>query len=127
YSEGDSPAGRMEAGAKRWMRLISEEPHYFPLFIEVWRAAQQDPKIKRRLRTAYRNLIRELVTLMSADAPTVSATLDQEAISHFALIVCSLADGLALHKILDPDRVPDDLLGGFLRAVVDAASLPPGC
>jgi hypothetical protein len=46
--------------------------------------------------------------------------IDDATATQFALIVCSLADGLALHKILDPELVPDDLFGGFLRFAIES-------
>jgi AcrR family transcriptional regulator len=118
YSEGGSPAERMERGADRWMSLISEEPDYFPLFIEVWRVGVAKPAIRKRLRKAYANLVAELATLVREGS---TEPIDDATATQFALIVCSLADGLALHKILDPELVPDDLFGGFLRFAIESA------
>jgi AcrR family transcriptional regulator len=123
YSEGGAPAERMERGANRWMALIGEDPDYFPLFVEVWRVGLAKPEIRRRLREAYANLIEELAALVRDGAPT---PLDATLATQFALIVCSLADGLAMHKILDPDLVPDDLFGAFLRFVIESSGNPGG-
>jgi AcrR family transcriptional regulator len=120
YSSGGSAADRMQSGADRWMALITEQPDYFPLFVEVWRVALGQADIRRRLRRAYRKLISELAELVAEGSPEVRQDLDDETAERFALIVCSLADGLALHKILDPQRVPDELFGGFLRLVIEA-------
>lgn len=119
YSEGSSPAERMQSGADRWMALINDEPEYFPLYVEVWRVSLTDAGIRRRLRSAYRKLIDELATLVRKGSEEVGPELDESTARAFALIVCSLADGLAMHKILDSQRVPQDLFGGFLRAVVE--------
>jgi AcrR family transcriptional regulator len=119
YSEGGAPAERMQRGANRWMALIAEDPDYFRLFVEVWRVGLAKPEIKRRLRKAYAKLIKELAALVRDGAP---APLDPETATQFALIVCSLADGLAMHKILDPRLVPDDLFGAFLRFVVESGA-----
>jgi AcrR family transcriptional regulator len=119
YSAAGSAAERMQSGGDRWMALIAEQPHYFPLFVEVWRVGLAEPDIRRRLRAAYRTLVRELAQLVTAGSGDVVEELDEQTAEWFALIVCSLADGLALHKILDPDRVPDDLFGGFLRMLVE--------
>jgi AcrR family transcriptional regulator len=117
YSEGGEPAERMQHGANRWMALIEEDPDYFPLFVEVWRVGLAKPEIQRRLRDAYADLVEELAALVRDGAPT---PLDASVASQFALIVCSLADGLAMHKILDPALVPDDLFGAFLRFVIES-------
>jgi AcrR family transcriptional regulator len=121
YSEGGAPAERMQRGANRWMALIAEDPDYFPLFVEVWRVGLAKPEIQRRLRKAYANLIKELATLVRDGAPT---PLEPAVATQFALIVCSLADGLAMHKILDPRLVPDDLFGAFLRFVIESGGNP---
>jgi AcrR family transcriptional regulator len=122
YSEGGSAAERMQTGADRWMALVAEQPYYFPLFVEVWRVALAEPDIRRRLRTAYRKLLREVARLVSEGSGDVVDELDEQTAEWFALIVCSLADGLAMHKILDPARVPDDLFGGFLRMLVEGVA-----
>jgi AcrR family transcriptional regulator len=118
YAAGGSPAERMQRGADRWMSLISGEPDYFPLFIEVWRVGLAKPAIRKRLRKAYANLVAELAGLVRQGSPE---PIDDATATQFALIVCSLADGLALHKILDPGLVPDDLFGGFLRFAIESA------
>lgn len=125
YSADSSAPERMQSGANRWMKLIAEEPDYFPLFIEVWRAAREDESIRERLRNAYATLVRELAALVFAGSPEVTAHLDEKTAQQFALLVCSLADGIALHKILDPASVPDDLFGNFLRVVIEGASTRP--
>jgi AcrR family transcriptional regulator len=117
YAAGGSPADRMQRGADRWMSLISEEPDYFPLFVEVWRVGLAKPAIRKRLRKAYANLVTELATLVREGS---TEPIDDATATQFALIVCSLADGLALHKILDPELVPDDLFGGFLRFAIES-------
>jgi AcrR family transcriptional regulator len=122
YSAGGSAADRMQSGADRWMALVTEQPDYFALFVEVWRVALREPDIRRRLRRAYRKLIGELAELIAEGSPEVQPDFDDETAERFALIVCSLADGLALHKILDPQRVPDELFGGFLRLVIEAST-----
>jgi len=118
YSAGGSPAERMQRGADRWMSLISEEPDYFPLFVEVWRVGLAKPAIRERLRKAYANLLAELAALVREGS---QEPIDETTATQFALIVCSLADGLALHKILDPELVPDDLFGDFLRFTIESA------
>jgi AcrR family transcriptional regulator len=122
YSEGGTPAERMQRGADRWMALITEEPDYFPLFVEVWRVGMAKPKIRERLRKAYANLIDELASLVREGSPE---PLDEATARQFALIVCSLADGFALHKILDPPLVPEDLFGAFLRFTIESAQQGP--
>jgi AcrR family transcriptional regulator len=122
YSEGGTPAERMQRGADRWMALIAEDPDYFPLFVEVWRVGLAKPEIQRRLREAYADLVKELAALVREGAPT---PLDEQGAEQFALLVCSLADGLAMHKILDPSHVPDDLFGAFLRFVIESGGTPP--
>jgi len=118
YSAAGSPAERMQRGADRWMSLISKEPDYFPLFVEVWRVGLAKPAIRERLRKAYANLVAELAALIREGS---AEPIDDDTAMQFALIVCSLADGLALHKILDPKLVPDDLFGGFLRFAIESA------
>jgi AcrR family transcriptional regulator len=119
YSEPGAPAERMQRGANRWMTLVAEDPDYFPLFVEVWRVGLANPDVRQRLREAYASLIKEMAALMREGSPI---TLDDQTADNFALIVCSLADGLAMHKILDPQLVPDELFGTFLRFVIESAA-----
>jgi len=119
YSAGGSAPERLQSGGDRWMALIDEEPEYFPLFVEVWRVALTDPGIRRRLRSAYRKLIGELATLIGEGSAERWPEMDDEAIAAFASLVCALADGMALHRTLDPERIPAELFGAFLRLVVE--------
>jgi AcrR family transcriptional regulator len=120
YSTAGSAADRLQSGADRWMTLISEQPDYFPLFVEVWRVSLGDPGIRRRLRNAYRKLLAELAALIAEGSPEVAPDMTDEAAEMFAMIITSLADGLAMRKILDPSKVPDDLFGRFLRLVIES-------
>lgn len=126
YSGGDTPAERLQSGADRWMEMIEDEPEYFPLFVEVWRVSLRDEGVRERLRGAYRDLIRELASLIREGSTEAWPEMDDEAVEAFASIICALADGIALGRMLDPERIPKDLFGNFLRLVAESVPPPAG-
>src|SRR5437016_5960759 len=48
-AQADTPQEQARAGARNWMEFLSEEPDWYPLFIEFWAYALRDPDLRVRV------------------------------------------------------------------------------
>jgi AcrR family transcriptional regulator len=118
YTDAVEGGGTLEqqarAGAQQWMRVLSERPEYFPLFIEFWAYAIREPRVRERF--AARMAAFRLATgrMVAAGGRAQGIELDPEQIEPLGTFVNALANGLALEKLVDPDAVPDHLFGDLL-------------
>jgi AcrR family transcriptional regulator len=122
YSEIVAAGTTLEEQARgagdRWMEILRERPHYFPLLIEFWSYAIREPRLRERLGGRFAAL-RSASSRVASEAAghwglSASAT---EAGEHLGLFITALGNGLALEKLVDPDAVPDSLYGELLALV----------
>jgi phosphoribosylaminoimidazole-succinocarboxamide synthase len=120
-SERPTVEERARLGAAEWMRFLEREPEQFLLAMEFWAYAVRDPEARRRFAAAYAEPRAATARLIdeSARALGVRPTLPAE---QLATAVDSLADGLALQRLLDPESVPEGLFGEVLSLLLAGAS-----
>jgi AcrR family transcriptional regulator len=121
YSEASGSATTAQAaaraGADRWMRVLSERPQYFPLFIEFWAYAVRNAAVRERFAdrlAAFRVATGQIV---AARAKAIGLELDDAQVQRLGAFVNALANGLALERLVDPPAVPDELFGDLLVLV----------
>jgi AcrR family transcriptional regulator len=122
-SERASVAERARGGARHWMKFIEREPEMLMLLDEFWSYAVRDPQVRPKVAARFAE-IRELLTRLIAEGAhefDLELTIPAE---HLALAIDALADGIARHKLADPDGVPDELLGTVVSLLFAAASRP---
>ncbi len=118
YTDAVAGGGTLEqqarAGADQWMRVLSERPEYFPLFIEFWAYAIREPAARERF--AARMAAFRLATgrMVATGAREQEIEVDPEHAEPLGTFVNALANGLALEKLVDPEAVPDHLFGDLL-------------
>lgn len=105
---------RARAGADEWMDYLDRERDYFPLFIAYWsyalRSRRLRPTLVRRLHEL-RGTVQDLIDDGAAD---LAIPVPEGYSERLATIVTALGNGLALHKLADPEAVPDELFGDTL-------------
>ena len=114
---------RARGGAAEWMSFVEREPELVLLFVEFWAFAVRDPNVRpevARRMAAIRKMITRLIA-RAAEEFDLELALPAE---HLAMAVDALADGIARQKLAEPKAVPDELLGGVLSLLFDAATRP---
>ena len=101
--------------------IINEQRQMLLLQHEYWSLAARDPELSERYAERQRRL-RELVArglVAHHEATSIALTADPE---ELATAVIALANGLAMDRIVDPDRT-DRLLGEILEIIYDGLVL----
>lgn len=102
--------------------VVDEERQMLLLTFEYWSLAVRDPTLSARYAERQRTL-RELVAhglVAHHEATCVALTFDPE---ELATAVIALANGLAMDRMVDPQSVPDRLLGEVLELIYDGLVL----
>lgn len=112
--------------------VVDEQRQMLLLQHEYWSLAARDPELSERYAERQRRL-RKLVAhglVAHHEATSIALTADPE---ELATAVIALANGLAMDRIVDPESVPDRLLGEILEIIYDglvlrsaSAALKPG-
>jgi AcrR family transcriptional regulator len=104
--------------AGRRMSLLEREREWFPLVVEFWSHAARDERLRREFAARHERLVQAYAGLIEADYARLGLTLPL-APEVLARAVVAMGNGVALERLADPDRVPDDLLAtmaiSFLR------------
>lgn len=124
YSEIVSAGATVEAQARgaadRWMAILRERPHYFPLLIEFWSYALREPALRDRLAGRFAAFRSASARLVLDGATQRGFSPNAEAGELMGTLIFALGNGLALEKLIDPDGVPDSLYGDMLVLVFEA-------
>ena len=102
--------------------VVDEQRQMLLLTHEYWSLAARDPELSARYAERQRSL-RAIVArglVAHHEATCVTLTADPE---ELATAVIALANGLAMDRIVDPDSVPDRLLGEILELIYDGLVL----
>jgi AcrR family transcriptional regulator len=116
FAGADSLAG-VRGGGRQLAGLVEADRDLWLLFVECWVQAVRDPRLGRRFADLYRSLRQAVGRL-------VTARFDQRGIplpaapSQLAAAAIALAEGHALQKLIDPDRLPDEAYGDMLAYLV---------
>jgi AcrR family transcriptional regulator len=107
FDPAKDPVERPRAGADRWMRELREDPDAFRLFVEAWVRAQREPGMRDRVATGI-NAWRGMFTAFGAQQ---EGEVPEELVDAVANVMLGLGTGIAMIKLIDPEGVPDRLLG----------------
>jgi AcrR family transcriptional regulator len=123
-----APADRDMApeASRRFAGLIAGQHDWILLDNEYWLRVMRDPKLRQRYAKRRRELRTALGDALARRAETLGAgplAIEPERIAttFMALIV-----GLAQQALVDPQAVPDDLLGETILLIYRGLTAPPG-
>jgi len=120
FTTQGTPEERVRAVADRWMRILRERPHYFPLVIEFWAYAIREPRLRGPLAERFQTLRTGGARLIAQGAERHGIPLSPEFAQRLGLLITALGNGLALEKLLDPDGIADDTYGDLLTLIFRA-------
>ena len=114
-------AERARASAELWMSFIEREPEVLMLTAEAWARAVRDPELRPEFAEHFREVRASLTRLISRMAHETGLRLTMPA-EQLAIVFDALADGISHQKLVDPDAVPDELLGNVISLLLGAGS-----
>jgi AcrR family transcriptional regulator len=120
FNAGETAAEQARAGADRFMQILRERPHYFPLFIEFWAYAVREPALQERFAVHLATLRSAAGRLAAEGAERRGISLGKDQADALGLLVTALGNGLALEKLANPAAVPDELYGDLLVLIFEA-------
>lgn len=104
--------------------LVREQPQFFQLLAEYWAAAARNPALRKRYVARQRRLRDGLAEVLRARQPKdLPFAIEPEAL---ATAFLALGLGLAQEALVDPDAVPDGLLGEVLSLAYDGNAARAG-
>jgi AcrR family transcriptional regulator len=116
---------RVRGAAEHWMSFVEREPRMVLLFTEFWAYAVRDRRARANVAGQFGEIRAALARLIATSARDLGLELTIP-VEQLAVVVDALADGIARHKLADPDAVPDDLFARALGLVFAGASRPAG-
>jgi AcrR family transcriptional regulator len=96
------------AGARVFVDTVQQERDLFLLSLEFTIHVARHPELAPTLVTRMREQLGEVADIISEHSGNDPLPLPP---NQMAIAVEALSTGIALHKLADPDSVPDDLLG----------------
>lgn len=111
---------RPQGGADRWLAHLNEDPIALRLFVEAWLLGQRDDAVRARVleaAEAMRELFRGLGRRRAAELGELRSPLVLEGVAD---VFAALGLGFAMLKLIDPDRIPSELLGAAYAILAGA-------
>jgi AcrR family transcriptional regulator len=109
----DSYEGQTVVAAAQFMEMVRSEPEWTLLFMEVTAYASRNPELQPRLAQAMRGF-QETVRFLLEEGVRGFGIKGEVPSNDMAIAVMALGHGMALHDILDPEGVADELYGVML-------------
>jgi AcrR family transcriptional regulator len=113
-AEPGSPADQARRTGVEFVRALSADPAWMPLFMEFWAHAQRNPAARRRLVARLRALRAAVAEILAERAHELGVELPVPA-AELAVMTFAMASGAALERALEPAAVTEDLYGSMLE------------
>lgn len=97
--------------SKLMVRLLHEQRDVLLLEHEYWSAAVRDPKLRRRYAKRQAEIRSVFASALLARARHLGTPVSPRWAEKLATSLLALTGGLARDKLIDPEAVPDELLG----------------
>lgn len=103
--------------SRRFLEFLARERQTILLEQEYWMLAARDPELRARLAARDARLRSALAKALDARAAHLGAPAFKTPSEEVATAFLALINGLTLTKLVDPDAVPDHLLGEMFALV----------
>lgn len=103
-------------------RLLREQPELLLIVYEQWALAVREPDLRAGYRHRQAMLRDALARALQGRHEITSVPLTYPA-QGLATAILAMANGLAMEVLVDPEAVPDELLGDMLQLLYDGLTL----
>jgi AcrR family transcriptional regulator len=100
--------------SRRFVELLRSERELLLLDNEYWSQAVRDPRLRARYAERQAKLRSALGRALRTRMKHLGGPADAVVGERMATAIMALGTGLALEKLIDPEAVPDDLLGDVI-------------
>ncbi len=107
----------VRAGGSEVAARVEEDRELWLLFMEVWTRAAREPEVRARIAGLYASWREAIGGLIEARFREVGVPLPAEP-EDLAAAAIALAEGHALQRLVDPDRLHDEAYGDMLAYLV---------
>ena len=122
----DDPALRARRTGDEFVASVSADPEWQRLFFEFAAHAARSDAFRVELVARYKHLREDMAAIYRRRADLLGLSLPASC-DELALMTFAMGNGVALERLLEPDAVPDDLLGRMLEIwVAGLRVLGPG-
>jgi hypothetical protein len=97
--------------SRRFVEVLRSERELLLLLHEYWSQAVRDPELRARYAERQARLRSTVARALSIRVEHLGESPDAFPVESMATAIMSLAAGLAQERLIDPDAVPDELLG----------------
>jgi AcrR family transcriptional regulator len=112
--ESDAPIEhQLNEAARGFIDFVGEDSPWALLFTEFWAYAVRDPELRPRIAARLENMRSQLARLIEQRSTELGLELPRSPYE-LALTIMAMANGMAMEKLVDPDRVANDLYGWSL-------------
>jgi AcrR family transcriptional regulator len=111
------PVAEAEFAGDRVAQLFGGERSWAPLFLEFATHAARHPRLGSRLTGLYRGLVASISRVLEAFGTQAEVQLPASA-ERLALAMVAATDGVALERLIDPERADAQLLSDLLGWIV---------
>jgi AcrR family transcriptional regulator len=102
---------------QRFVELLERQRELLVLDQEHWSLAVREPGLRTRYAARQAELRQALAEALQARASHLGAPIENVPAQELATAFLALANGLGMERLIDPDAVPDDLLGRVIVLV----------
>jgi AcrR family transcriptional regulator len=119
-SQHDDPDAQAHAASADFMAHLKSDPEWERLFFEAALHASRNPEFGRRLASRYAAVRARMAAIIERRL-TALGIEPAVPVERIALMLFAMANGVAFERLVEPDAVPDDLLGSMTELVARAA------
>lgn len=119
-SEHDDPDAQAHAASAGFVAHLKADPEWEQLFFEAGLHASRDPAFRVELATRYAALRARMAAILERRLATPGGEPAIPA-QRIALMLFAMANGVAFERLVEPEAVPDDLLGAMAELVARGA------
>jgi AcrR family transcriptional regulator len=116
FEEAEDPLAAVDRVGAVLIKAIRSDAVWHRLLAEYFALTYHDPETRRALRDRRREARAAVARALTRLAKTVEAPLPLPA-DQLALVFFALSNGLGIEAGIDPDAVPEDLLGAVLALI----------
>jgi AcrR family transcriptional regulator len=102
---------------QRFVELLDRQRELLLLDQEYWSLAVRQPALRTRYAARQAELRQALGEALQARVSHLGAPIENVPAQELATAFLALANGLGMERLIDPDAVPDDLLGRVIVLV----------